>query len=220
MPKLEIACFKTASALVAQAAGADRIELCDGFAVGGITPSLETLESVKSQAHIPVFVMVRPRGGDFVYSNAEFEHMKASITAYRSLADGFVFGVLDHQSHVDKERNMLLIELAKPKPCTFHRAFDSLKDIYRGLEDVIRCGFSTVLTSGGAVNALSGVETIAALINQSDDRICIMPGGAVRSSNIEELRLTAPAQLFHSSAVTGENEQADPIEVALLKAKL
>ena len=127
MKYLEIACFNAPSAVVAAAAGADRIELCADRSVGGITPPLSDLEALRPQVKIPVMIMIRPRGGGFVYSDEEFIEMKGDIERVRGLADGFVFGVLKEEGgvvKVDEERNLELVKLASPLPCTFHRAID------------------------------------------------------------------------------------------------
>jgi copper homeostasis protein len=220
MARLEVACFNTASALTAEAAGADRIEFCEGHAVGGTTPSYARVESLKSTVRLPVFVMIRPRGGDFAYSTSEYEQMKSDMTAYGQLVDGFVFGVLDSDQRVDVQRNSELVDLAANKPCTFHRAFDVVSDPSRALEDVIECGFKTILTSGGSNSAVEGVDAIASLLRQAGDRIAVMPGGSVRSSNIEQLSEKVSPTFFHTSGIVTGNEQADANELRLIKSKL
>ena len=221
MPLLEVACFNTESALIAQSAGADRIELCDGITIGGTTPNLLSLQDVRNKTEttmaIPVFVMIRPRGGNFVYSAEEFEHMKSDILRFKSHANGFVFGILDLDNEVDVVRNLELVTLAEPLPCTFHRAFDAVGDLYQALEVVVRCGFKTILTSGGAPNAIEGAEQLGKLVEMACGRIQIMPGGGVRSSNIEELSTVAHASFYHSSAIVDKGSLADTEEVNQLK---
>jgi copper homeostasis protein len=221
MSFLEIACFTTNSALIAQSAGADRVELCDGMSVGGLTPDHTSLAAIRNRITIPVNIMIRPRGGDFVYTDAEFEQMKGDIAHFKALASGFVFGLLSPAGGVDVERNRELVELAQPLPCTFHRAFDeTAPGTYDALEDVITCGFKTILTSGCEANAVAGVEVLAELVKRAQGRIAIMPGGSVRSSNVKSLRERTGADWYHSSAVVGEGDVASSAEVHLLKEVL
>ncbi|KAL1957079.1 hypothetical protein VTO42DRAFT_6337 [Malbranchea cinnamomea] len=220
MALLEIACFNRSSALVAQTAGADRIEFCDNMAVGGITPSLDLLLEIRNSIKIPVYVMIRPRGGNFVYTEGEFETMKSDLVRFKEVADGFVFGILDSNGNVDVERNRELVELAQQSPCTFHRAFDETMDPASALEDVIRCGFEAVLTSGGQTSALAGIDMLSKLVEQAKDRIEIMPGGGVRSSNVWQLKARTGARWYHSSAITQEGDTADAVEIENLKIQL
>lgn len=220
MALLEIACFNGESALVAQAAGANRIEFCADMSAGGITPSLGSLREIRDRISIPIHVMIRPRGGDFVYTDAEFDTMKRDVLRFKDVANGFVFGILDQQGNVDVQRNRELTQLAQPLPCTFHRAFDVTTDSSRALDDVIECGFQTVLTSGGQTNAMAGRDMLSSLAEKSSGRIEIMPGGGVRSSNVKTLRSRTRARWYHSSAVTEDGDAADAAEVANLKAQL
>ena len=221
MPLLEIACFNTQSARIAQDAGADRIELCDGIADGGTTPQLSSLQELKEKGKaaltIPVFVMIRPRGGDFTYTAEDFSQMKMDIVCFKPLADGFVFGILEAGDKVDVAKNSELVALADPLPCTFHRAFDSVGHPCEALEVVIECGFKAILTSGGALNASAGAELLRKLVERAQDRIQIMPGGGVRSSNICQLSAAVKAPCYHSSAIIGSGELADAGEVTRLK---
>ncbi|MDP2385048.1 MAG: copper homeostasis protein CutC [Bacteroidota bacterium] len=218
--KLEIACFNIESAIIAQQGGADRVELCDDISVGGITPLFETIASVRKKIQIDLYIMIRPRGGDFVYSEDEYEEMKMEILLIKyKQVNGFVFGILNEDGTIDKERNKELVELAHPLPCTFHRAFDEVEDPKKALEDLIECGFKTILTSGQKTNATEGINDLTELIKQAGDRIIIMPGGGVRSSNIEKLKkLNVP--FYHSSAITDKTETASLEEVKELKRKL
>ncbi len=216
--KLEIACFNYESALIAANSGADRIELCAGFAVGGTTPDFEVLAKLKSQVWIPVYVMIRPRSGDFVYTDLEFGQMKSDIEKFRTLADGFVFGMLSSDSKVDVKRNSELVNLAN-KPCTFHRAFDEIDNFDSALTDVIRCGFQNILTSAGKGNAIDNFEKLSAVVDKTEGKITIMPGGGVRSSNIEKLK-TSGANWFHSAAILQEDQLADASEIEKLKTAL
>ncbi|WP_027386346.1 copper homeostasis protein CutC [Chryseobacterium gregarium] len=220
MSKIEIACFNPESAMIAFKNGADRIELCDGLAEGGTTPDFETVKQLREKIDIPVFVMIRPRGGDFTYSDAEFEQMKHDLTQLKTLqVNGFVFGILDEKDEVNREQNKELIELAKPYPCTFHRAFDQAKDLENSLEKVIECGFTTLLTSGQKPNVSEGKENLKKLVERSNGRIEILVGGGLRSTNIQELREFTKAGYFHSSAITDGGAFANADEVVALKNK-
>jgi copper homeostasis protein len=217
---LEIACFNLASAIIAQQAGANRIEFCADMNVGGVTPKLADFILLKSKIHIPVFVMIRTRGGNFVYSNEEFEQMKNDILEFKNAGtDGFVFGILTENNEVNAIQNKELVQLANPLPCTFHRAFDEINNQMDALDKIIECGFSTILTSGNVNNALEGLSSLKALASKANDKICIMPGGGVRANNIEILKENIATNWFHSSAVL-QNETANMDEVFMLKSKL
>lgn len=220
-PKLEIACFNADSAIIAELGGADRIELCDGLAEGGTTPAIETILEVCDNSSLDVYVMIRPRGGDFMYSTTEFEGMKNTISNLKHKGmDGFVFGILCADGTVDVARNKELVELAKPLPCTFHRAFDQVTNPLNALEDVIHCGFKNILTSGNYPTALEGMNDLERLIEKAGARICIIPGGGVRSGNIKALKEKLHTNFFHSSAITVDTGFADLNEVRALKQQL
>ena len=220
MSKLEIACFNIEAARIAQDNGADRVEFCSEMLLGGTSPDVEETEIVRGLLHIKLHVMVRPRGGNFVYTAEEFSKMRSDITRYNNLGvDGFVFGLLDHKGKIDIQRNKELVELAAGKPCTFHRAFDEVPDSDQALEEVISCGFKTVLTSGCAPNVDMGIDVLSQLVKQGQNRITIMPGGGLRSSNIEHILKRTGATYFHSSAITDNSETAVAEEVqALVKS--
>jgi Uncharacterized protein involved in copper resistance len=218
MSNIEIACFNPESAITAFENGADRIELCDGLSEGGTTPNFETVRQLREKINIPIFVMIRPRGGDFTYSEAEFEKMKSDLIQLKSLhVDGFVFGILNENDEVNTEQNKVLVELAKPYPCTFHRAFDRARDLENSLEKVIECGFKTILTSGQKPNVSEGKENLKKFVELSDGRIEILIGGGLRSTNIEEIREYTKAQYFHSSAIIDGGAFASAEEVVALK---
>ncbi|MBB6369391.1 copper homeostasis protein CutC [Chryseobacterium shigense] len=220
MSKIEIACFNPESALIAFENGADRIELCDGLSEGGTTPGFETTRELRAKINIPVFVMIRPRGGNFIYSEAEFEQMQKDLLQLKSLkVDGFVFGILDENDKVHTEHNRILVEMANPLPCTFHRAFDRADDLEDSLEKVIDCGFKTILTSGQKPNVSEGKENLKKLVELSAGRIEILVGGGLRSTNIEEIREFTNAGYFHSSAITDGGAFANADEVIALKNK-
>ena len=220
MSKIEIACFNSESAIIAFENGADRIELCDGLSEGGTTPDFEAMKKLREKINIPIFVMIRPRGGNFTYSDSEFEQMKNDLIHLKSLrADGFVFGILDENDEVNMEQNKVLTELAAPLPCTFHRAFDRTASLEESLEKVIGCGFTTILTSGQKPNVSEGKENLKKLVELSNGRIEILVGGGLRSSNIEGIREVTKAAYFHSSAITDGGAFANPDEVVALKSK-
>jgi len=219
--KIEIACFNLESALIAQKAGADRVELCANISDGGTTPSIEIIQQARKNLTIDLYVMIRPRGGNFVYSEAELEQMKSDIENIKKLGvNGFVFGILNEDNTINIEQNKALVELAKPFPCSFHRAFDAVSNYEQALEDVISCGFSTLLTSGTFSNVKKGKEVLKKLVEQAKNRLEIMPGGGLRSTNISELNQIVNANWYHSSAITDETEIANPEEITQLKEKL
>jgi len=197
---LEIAAGSLASALAAQEGGADRVELCGSLAEGGITPSYGTLALVRERVRIPVYVLIRPRGGDFLYGDAEFEIMQRDIeTCARAGLDGVVIGALDADGHVDP-RCRDLVRAAGKLGVTFHRAIDASVDLKRSLEEIIALGCERVLTSGGHANALDGARAIAGLVNQAAGRIKVMAGAGIRSGNAAEVARLTRAHEFHGSA--------------------
>ena len=221
MKQLEIACFDLESALLAQKTGADRVELCADMSVGGTSPAIEMIQQARENLTIDLYVMIRLRGGNFVYSGAEFEQMKSEIEAIKKLGvNGFVFGIMKYDNTINIEQNKALVDLAKPFPCTFHRAFDEVLDYEQALEDVISCGFSTILTSGTFPNVMEGKEVLKQLVNQAKNRIEIMPGGGLRSTNVSALNEMVSANWYHSSAITDGSEIASPEEIMQLKNKL
>lgn len=219
--KIEIACFNLESALIAQNSGADRVELCADMSVGGTTPTIEIIKQAREHLTIDSYVMIRPRGGNFVYSDAELEQMKSEIETIKKFkVNGLVFGILNEDKTINCKQNLALVELAKPLPCTFHRAFDEVSDYKQALEDVISCGFSTILTSGTFPNIMEGKEVLKQLVIQANNRIEIMPGGGLRSTNISALDKMVNANWYHSSAITDGSEIANPEEIIQLKKKL
>ena len=217
MKKLEIACFNLESALVASKSEADRVELCADGSAGGITPTLIDIKALRKETEKEIMIMIRPRGGDFCYSDEEFEQMKSEIILIKNFrVDGFVFGILNKENEIDFERNQELIELAKPFPCSFHRAFDRTSDLENSLETVIKLGFKTILTSG-ANNVNDGKQTLKTLVKKAKNRITIMPGGGLRSTNIQEIDSFTNATYFHSSALIDNSGIANLEEINLLK---
>jgi copper homeostasis protein len=218
---LEIACFNAESAIIAQQYGADRIELCDNMSEGGTTPNFEIARKVRAELNIKMNVMIRPRGGNFVYNDTEFEQMKSEILQFKKMnVDGFVFGILNEDNSLDQIRNKELVALASPVPCTFHRAFDVVLNVYESLELVIGCGFKTILTSGQGKNVVEGIEVLKFLVEKANERIVIMPGGGLRSSNIDILDQKVNASFYHSSAITDFSEIANGNEIEKIKLRL
>jgi copper homeostasis protein len=176
------------SSVAAERAGADRIELCDDLGVGGTTPDGGLVAAIVGRIRLPVFVLIRPRAGDFVYSAGEFDVMIRDIEITRTMGiAGIVTGVLDASGRVDVKRTRSLVKAAGGLPVTFHRAIDSAADLPVALDDAIEAGVSRVLTSGGAPTAREGVEVIAALVVQARERVSIVAGGGIREHNVREV---------------------------------
>lgn len=211
--KLEIATFNLESALIAQQNGASRVELCKEMELGGTTPEADALALAKEQLFVDIYAMVRPRGGDFVYTENEFDQMMQTILAFKEIpVDGFVFGILSTDNKVDEARNAALVAAAAPIPCTFHRAFDRCIDWRSALESVITCGFKTILTSGAAKNVIEGKETLKKMVAAAAGRIEIMPGGGLRADNLKDIMKLTAAAYFHSSAIVND-DTADGSEI-------
>ncbi|MEM1326593.1 MAG: copper homeostasis protein CutC [Bacteroidota bacterium] len=203
MALLEIACETIAAAIQAQSGGADRIELCENLAQGGVTPSSAKIFLCKQQLHIPVFVLIRPRPGDFHYDSLEVACMLESIRVAKELgADGIVAGALRADGHIDMEATKRLIESAAPLPFTFHRAFDRCTDPIVALEQLIELGVDRILTSGQQASAVDGKTLIRELIYVAERRVTILVGGGIRPNNIAHLTAIQGLTEFHSSAKT------------------
>ena len=202
MFKLEVVAYNIESALRAQHGGADRIELCADPGEGGTTPAYGTIEVVRQNINVDLYVMIRPRGGDFEYSSYEFHAMKRDMAQAQKLsADGVVFGILQRDGSVDKKRCAELIQRARPLKVTCHRAFDRTRDPFQALEDCIEIGFDRILTSGMAPTAPEGANVLRELVARAGDRIIIMPGSGVNDTNLTQLIEITRAKEYHSSAV-------------------
>ena len=198
---LEILAYTLEACSMAEKAGADRIELCANPGEGGTTPSLGVIREAIRRASIPVFPMIRPRGGDFLYSEADYAAMRQDIQQCKSLgAAGVVIGLLLRDGRVDRNRTAALADLAYPMDVTFHRAFDHTPDPLEALEEIILCGCTRILTSGQARTAPEGAALIHRLVEEAGDRINIMPGSGVRAHSLQQLLQETGAQEFHSSA--------------------
>ena len=200
---LEAPVFTVEAALKAAACGVNRLELCSDFGEGGETPSVGALSFLKEKIGIPIFVMIRPRGGDFVYSPEELKVMGRDIRILKSFgADGFVFGVLDQDGRVNQKACRLLLEQAEGLPCTFHRAFDICYDKAEAIETLISLGFKRILTSGGENTVSAGLSNILQYLNQAVGRIIIMPGGGLKVEHIGPLKASGQLNELHASCKT------------------
>lgn len=185
---LEVCCGSADFAVAAAAAGADRVELCDNLVEGGTTPSAGAVQLAAARSGVPVMAMVRPRGGDFLYSPLEFEVMLRDVDALAEMgASGLVFGVLGADGRVDRKRARQFIEAAGPLPVTFHRAFDLSRDLGESLDTLAELGVARILTSGGEASVLEALDRLSALVEQAGSALVIMPCGGIRPHNIEEV---------------------------------
>lgn len=210
MTAIEVAVESLASALAAEAGGASRLELCADLAQGGVTPSASLTAQVMANTTIPIFAMVRPRVGDFVYRNEEVAAMRRTIDELRTAGvHGFVLGALTKDNAIDTVVMRELLTATEGMPVTFHRAFDRLNDQKAGLEGLIALGIPRVLTSGGAQTALEGAEALRQLVAQAGDRIRILAGGGLRENNVQELVRRTGAREVHTKLKERAHEEVD-----------
>jgi copper homeostasis protein len=201
--ELEICVDSVESAIASARGGAERIELCSALSEGGITPSAGLIRTVRAAVSIKLFVIIRPRGGNFIYSDYELDVMRTDILNARAMGvDGIVLGALTDQDTVHLSHTRELIHLARPLETTFHRAFDVCEDMDRALEDVIACGADRLLTAGGKTDAVSGMHRIAALQQKAGQRTRIMAGGGIRTSNVRNIVLHTGVRDVHTSLST------------------
>ncbi len=197
---IEIATADFTTTAAAVKGGADRIELCAALTEGGTTASYGTIRQCRESFDTALFPIIRPRGGDFLYTEEEFEIMQEDVKRCKELqCDGIVTGMLTANGNIDLKRTARLIELAYPMEVTFHRAFDRCNEPMQALEDLIKIGCQRILTSGQQLSAPNGLELIAKLVRIADERIIIMPGSGVRKENIKEIATQTGAIEFHSS---------------------
>jgi len=198
-PLLEISVESLASAIAAERGGADRIELCEYLAVGGVTPAESLMRQTRAAVKLPIFAMIRPRDENFVYSASELAQMRSEIALAKSFAmDGLVLGILRRDNTINVEQTRKLVELARPLPTTFHRAFDETPDLHVALESVISTGATRILTSGGKPTAFEGASVLADLVRATNCRIKILPGGGINPTNLCEVVSLTRASEFHS----------------------
>lgn len=197
---LECPVYTVEAALLAEKSGVDRIELCADVGEGGTTPSMGLFTFLRQKLSIPIMVMIRPRGGDFVYTPEELEIMATEIRLFSDAgASGFVFGMLTPKGRVDEVACKQLIEQAGVLPCTCHRAIDISSSLFDALESVIACGFNRVLTSGGKNTVEEGLQVIQTMLKQAGSRITVMPGGGTRVELLDSLYETGHLSEVHSS---------------------
>ncbi len=198
---VEICTDSVEGALAAQHGGAQRVELCDNLVEGGTTPSSGMIALARQQLSIGLNVIIRPRGGDFCYSDLEFAVMQHDVAQAKALgADGVVIGLLHPDGTIDRERTAILVALARPLSVTFHRAFDMTVDPQQALADLMAIGVDRVLTSGQESTALVGVALIRSLIEKAGDRLIVMPGGGINEENVATIVQRSGAQEVHLSA--------------------
>jgi copper homeostasis protein len=196
---LEISVESVEAAIAAERGGADRIEFCSNAWVGGTTPSPELMRAVRERVRIPILVMNRPRGGNFVYSGAELEIMRRDVETAKNLGmDGIVLGLLNADGQVEIERTKDLIERARPLPVTYHRAFDECLNLGASLEDVIKAGAPRLLTSGGKQTAPEALGLLGELVKAGGERLIVMPGSGLHAGNIREAVKKTEAREYHA----------------------
>jgi copper homeostasis protein len=210
---LEISVENVEAAMAAERGGASRIEFCGNLREGGTTPSTELMRAVRERVRVPIFSMVRPRGGNFLYSEAEFEAMRRDLDAAKEFRmDGVVLGLLGAEGQVDIARTKELVQRAKPLPVTFHRAFDECVDLRRALEDVIQTGAARLLTSGRKRTAPQALGILGELVRMADERLIVMPGSGLHAGNIREAVAKTGAWEFHAGLSSVVVDAAGNIE--------
>lgn len=198
---LEVCAFNVQSCLIAQRAGAARVELCDNPVEGGTTPSFGAIRLVRERLDIALYPIVRPRAGNYLYDDDEFEIMRRDILLCKDLGcDGISVGVGKMDATIDTERLKRMVEWAYPMGVTCNRAFDGAPDLFKALEDLIACGCERVLTSGGKSAAPDAADVLKQLVTQAGGRIIVMPGAGINSSNVATLRSECGAEEYHASA--------------------
>ncbi|MEM9919978.1 MAG: copper homeostasis protein CutC [Bacteroidota bacterium] len=198
---IEICAGNLQSALNAQSAAAHRIELCSNLALGGTTPSAGLIRSVRQSVHLPIHVLIRPRAGDFCYTQSEIEVMRQDIRYCKSIGiEGIVIGLLTPDGSIDRLQMRHLIDLARPMSVTFHRAFDQAADPLQSLQQLMALGIDRLLTSGQQATAWEGRELISELVKRANGRLTILPGSGINAANILPLKAFTNATEFHLSA--------------------
>lgn len=219
--RLEICCFNLPSALIAQETGAHRVELCASPEEGGTTPAPGTIRMVRELLSIDVYPIIRPRGGDFLYTEEEYQVMVRDLQFCREAGcNGVVIGMLRPDGSIEKDRCARLVELAYPMGVTFHRAFDWAANPFEALEDIISIGCERILTSGQRPTAPEGADLLKDLVRQADERIIIMPGSGIRAANLAALAQKTEATEFHSSARVRQVSKMEFINTAMMKEEM
>jgi copper homeostasis protein len=211
---VEICANSVTSALAAQSGGASRVELCQNLKEGGTTPSIGEIQTARKLLDIDLYILIRPRGGDFLYTDIEFEIMQKDVEQCINLGcDGIVIGILNKDGSIDVKRSSVLINMAKKAGLgiTFHRAFDMCADMHTALEKIIELGCERILTSGGMSKAYSGLENLKSLVEKANNRIIIMPGSGVNEENIKEIIDFTGATEIHLSAQSTIKSKMDYI---------
>jgi len=209
---IEVCANSYESAINAEQGGADRIELCKDLHLDGLTPAYEIAKKTIDELKIPVFILIRPREGDFNYSNEEFELMKADIVKFKEMGcKGIVSGILNEDKTIDLKRTKELVELSRPLEFTFHRAFDIVPNPIKEIENLIELGIDRVLTSGQEDSAIDGIKLLEKLIKIAANRITIMPGSGVKSINIKEF-IAIGANEIHGSFSKNNKTQIEVLE--------
>ncbi len=217
--KLEIACFDLDAALIAADFMVDRIEFTSNYHLGGTTPSIEDFKKLRAYTSLPIYPLVRCRGGNFTYSVSEMEVMTHSIRQLADLgADGMVVGCLTDSNEINLEQANAFKQSAPHLPFTFHRGFDHVTDSKKALEQLIELGYSSILTSGCKSAAINGIDHLIQLSEWSANRIEFVVGGGIRSINIEELKQNLQPSYFHSACITDTSEKINPLELQLLRS--
>jgi copper homeostasis protein len=217
---IEIATTDFESTKAAVEGGADRIELCTALSEGGITPSYGLIKKCRDAFSIPLFPIIRPRAGDFLYSDEEFEIMLEDVRICKEAGcDGIVSGILKKDGSIDKKRTIKMIEAAYPMEFTFHRAFDRCKEPFEAMEELIAMGCQRILTSGQQPTATAGIDLIRKLVKAADSRIIIMPGSGVRKENIKQLADETSAVEFHSSVKTKQKSGMEFVHPAFASSE-
>lgn len=211
---MEVCVDSVESAFNAARGGASRLEVCSALSEGGITPSPGLLTVISENVTIPCFAMIRPRPGDFIYSEMELLAMEKDISIMLEAgAKGLVFGCLDSKGNVDVKQVTRLVSVAKNKQSTveltFHRAIDMTRDLREAANSVAQLGFDRILTSGGHSKALDGIDNIAALVKDLGDRVIVMPGGGISEDNLEEIQTKTKCVEFHASARKVKSSQME-----------
>jgi len=216
---VEVCANSYESAINAELGGANRIELCKDLHLDGLTPDDEVVVNTINKLKIPVFILIRPRAGNFVYTNEEFELMKSDIIKFKKQGcNGIVSGVLNTDNTIDLERTKELIELSRPLEFTFHRAFDKIVDPIKGLEELIKIGVDRILTSGQEDSAIKGIGLIDKIIKIAANRIAIMPGSGVKSVNIKDF-IAIGANEIHGSFSKNHKTQLNILKNAIAMTK-